>query len=114
MNADRLLNLAAVVFSLIAIVASTTTAVRQSKLMEHSNLLPILSDVFGEFRATEFFNDMQYVAHSLWKDFPPSTSQWPDLPEDKTHVRRVADFFNLVEGGQYWSPADNWSVPSRP
>jgi Domain of unknown function (DUF4760) len=96
MTADRLLNFAAVAFSLVAIVTSTTTAVRQSKLMEHANLLPVLSDLFGEFRAPEFFSNMQYISHSLWKDFPPSTTQWPDLHEDKTHVRRVAGFFNLV------------------
>jgi hypothetical protein len=49
-----LINLAALAFSLLALITSTVIALRQSKIMQHSNLLPIVNDLFERFRSPDF------------------------------------------------------------
>jgi hypothetical protein len=44
------INISALAFSLIAILTSTTTALRQSRHAEHANVLSVMSEVFEKFR----------------------------------------------------------------
>jgi hypothetical protein len=96
-GANLFFNLATLSFSLLAVAASTVTALRQSRLMQHSNLLPVVIELFDRFRAEEFKQHMTYISTQLWKDYPPGTTAFEDLPhEARSHVVPVGSFFNLV------------------
>jgi hypothetical protein len=92
-----LINVAALAFSLLALITSTVIALRQSKLMQHSNLLPILNDLFERFRSPDFKHHLRYVTNELQDNYPPGTTDIDNLPEAADrHVAPVVDFFNLV------------------
>jgi hypothetical protein len=92
-----LINLAAVTFSLVALITSTAIALRQSRIMQHSNLLPILTELFDQFRSSDFKQHFKYVRTELQKNYPPDTADIDSLPEAaERHVAPVADFFQLV------------------
>jgi hypothetical protein len=96
-RASLLINLAAVAFSLAALITSTTIALRQSTIMQHSNLLPILIDLFERFRSPDFKQHFRYVRTELRQNFPPQEHDFDNLPETaERHVAPVVDFFHLV------------------
>jgi hypothetical protein len=91
------LNLAALAFSVLAIITSTTIALRQSRLMHHANLLPILTEIFDEFRASEFKQHLAYVTGELWRQHPPGAIGFDDLSDSaRHHAGTVTSYFNTV------------------
>ncbi|HEV8372957.1 MAG TPA: hypothetical protein VGR68_07120 [Actinomycetota bacterium] len=91
------LNLAALAFSVLAIITSTTIALRQSRLMHHANLLPILTEIFDEFRASEFKQHMAYVTGELWRQHPPGAIGFDDLSDSaRRHAGTVTSYYNTV------------------
>ena len=96
-TATVVFNLAAIAFSLLAIASSAATALRQSRLMEYSNLLPVVVDLFDRYRAPEFKRHLEQVATQLWDKYPPETTRFNDLPQEvRSHASSVVTFFNLV------------------
>jgi hypothetical protein len=97
MDTNLALNVVALAFSLVAIAVSSIIALRQVKIMQHSNLLPVMIDMFREFRAPEFKKHMDYIGESLWKEAPHESFGTSNLPEPaRLHVTPVASFFNTV------------------
>jgi hypothetical protein len=56
MDLSVLLNIVALGLSFIAIMTSVALALRQARLMRHANVLPVLAEVFSEFRSLDFMN----------------------------------------------------------
>ena len=97
MDVNLVLNTIALAFSLVAITVSSVIALRQVKIMQHSNLLPVMIDMFREFRAPEFKQHIDYIGESLWKEAPSESFGTSNLPETaRSHVTPVASFFNTV------------------
>jgi hypothetical protein len=97
MDASLVINMVALVLSLLAIATSAVLALRQSKLMQHANLSLILTNLFEQFRAAEFKLHMAYLEEELWKAQPPTMSRLRNLPQEaRTHATTVAGFFNAV------------------
>jgi Domain of unknown function (DUF4760) len=96
-RASLLINLGALAFSLVALITSTAIALRQSKIMQHSNLLPILTELFDQFRSPDFKQHFRYVTTELREKYPPGEFDLDTLPEAADrHVAPVADFYQLV------------------
>jgi hypothetical protein len=97
MNASLLINWISLVFSVLAITTSTVLALRQSRLMHQANLLLVLTDLFDQFRASEFKRHMAYLDEKLWSAQPPATTTMETLiDEARAHVGPVSSFFNTV------------------
>lgn len=93
----------AIVISLAALTVSAVLALRQTRTAAAGYALPVVLEVFDQFRTPEFFTARQYVYHSLSKEFDPPVPL-PDLPvEPQTTVRMVAgrydDLGKLVAHG---------------
>lgn len=90
-----IINVAALVFSLVALLLSTYVAVDQARIMRQANSLPITIDLFREFRSPEFKVSQAYVLSSLRDDFPPINKGLRALPEPAfSHARIVSHFFD--------------------
>jgi hypothetical protein len=79
-----ILNLFSLTFSGSALVVSVFVALRQLRLMQHANRLPVVIDLFREFRSEEFQAAERYVRESLAVEHGPSHGL-SRLPE---HIRR--------------------------
>ncbi|WP_372488349.1 DUF4760 domain-containing protein [Micromonospora hortensis] len=92
-----LANAASLLFSLLALALSAVFALRQSKIMRDSNLVPVLTDLFKEFRDPSFKEHMSYIQFSLWGECPPSETGMTGLtPEARSHVAPVMGLFTTV------------------
>jgi hypothetical protein len=88
---------ASLTLSVLATLVSSLIAVRQSKLMRHTNLVPVVVDMFRDFRDPEFKVHMGYVQHSLWKEYDHATAGTSELGEEaRSHVAPVMNFFNTI------------------
>jgi hypothetical protein len=97
MDGGILVNALSLAFSVAAVVISAIFAIRQSRLMRHSNLLPVVVEIFKEFRDPTFKEHLNYLQHRLWDEHPPSNAGTSELPEEaRVHVMTVAGFFNTV------------------
>lgn len=86
-----------IVLSGLALAISALVAARQLRLARHTNLLPVMIDMFREFRGREFKEQLGYIEERLWEDCPPQDTGTVDLPEAaKERVVSVASFFNTV------------------
>jgi len=57
-------------------------------------MLPILIDMFKEFRSSEFKNHQQYIYNQLTQECDPSKTGYTKLPEPaKLHAITVSHFF---------------------
>ena len=84
-------------FSVVAIIVSAVLTIRQLRLMQHSNLLPVIIDIFRESRAPEFREHLAYIETRLRDQHPPEKTSLSDMSEPAiTHVRAVANFFGGV------------------
>jgi hypothetical protein len=90
------LSIAGLFLSVIAVATSTLLLVRQTAFMRHSNEIPILTDLYQEFRTAEFQTAQDYVRNSLTLAYDPSLgiSKLPD--EARYAVRRVANFYTSL------------------
>jgi hypothetical protein len=96
-DTSLIISAAALGFSLIAIIVSTVLTVRQLRLMQHSNLLPVIIDIYRESRAREFREHLTFIETTLRDQHPPEKTSMSEMPEPAiTHVRAVANFFGGV------------------
>jgi hypothetical protein len=97
MDASTVVNLGSLLFSLLAVAVSAAFALRQSKLMRDTNLVPVVIDLFQDFRDPEFKAHLSYIQHKLWDDCPPADHGMTDLPnEARGHAYAVLKFFDTV------------------
>jgi len=102
-NIEAIADVLALVISLIALTVSAYLAARQTKTAAAGYALPVVLEVFDQFRTPEFFTARQYVYHRLNVEFDPPVAL-VDLPVDvQTTVRLVAgrydDLGKLVAHG---------------
>jgi hypothetical protein len=97
MDFNTTVSLSSLALAVIAAGLSTAVAVRQSRIMHHNNLLPVLIEMFGEFRSADFRERMRYIQEELWDEFPPDSSGTSDLPPAiRDRVAGVTSFFNSL------------------
>ncbi|MEU9348998.1 hypothetical protein AB0D74_48155 [Streptomyces sp. NPDC048278] len=96
MDASALLNVLALVVSAGALATSLAVARRQLRLAHHSNLLPIVLDLFKETRTLEFSRSIEYIRDHLTAAHS-AHGGYRMLPEEvKMHIRRVGLFYDDV------------------
>jgi hypothetical protein len=96
MDSDIVLNSVALILSVIAVAISSVIAIRQSRIMQQSNLVPVITDVMKEYLAPEFKQQLAYVINDLPNECPRSM-RFDELPEiPRRHAVSVADYFYTV------------------
>jgi hypothetical protein len=81
--------------SILALTTSIFFAFRQIVVSKQSNILPVLIDLFQEFRSTEFKKHMIYIMTELNKEHDPAKTGYRYLPEPAAkHVQPVSHFFD--------------------
>ncbi|MEV6491449.1 hypothetical protein AB0M20_22975 [Actinoplanes sp. NPDC051633] len=103
MELQSVTNVLAIVISVVALSVSAYLAARQTRTAAAGYALPVVLQVFDQFRTPEFFTARQFVYHRLNKEFDPPVAL-VDLPvEAQTAVRLVAgrydDLGKLVAHG---------------
>jgi hypothetical protein len=90
------LSIAGLFLSVIAVATSTLLLVRQTAFMRHANEIPVLTDLYQEFRSAGFQSAQDYVRNSLTSACDPSLgiSKLPD--EARYSVRKVANFYTSL------------------
>jgi hypothetical protein len=56
------------IISVLAIGVSGLLTYRQIRHMQQANLLPVIIELFGEFRADDFKTHLRFVEQRLWTD----------------------------------------------
>jgi hypothetical protein len=72
---------AALAVSVVAVVATTLIGIRQARLANGSNHLPVILKAFKESREPGWFEDQEYVLNELTTEFPDPVA-WRNLPDD--------------------------------
>jgi hypothetical protein len=94
MDGNQVANGTALVLSLVAVAVSTIFALRQSRLMQQANLLPVLIGMFAEFREPAFKQHLAFIETELWERCPREHGGIDDLPvEARHHVIPVMTVF---------------------
>lgn len=98
-----MINVVAIVISAISLAVSGVLAIRQNRTASAGYSLPVVVEIFGQFRSEEFFEARQYVCDDLNQEFE-SPIAYTDLPpEVRTKVRivggRYDDLGKLVAHG---------------
>lgn len=89
-----LLGAATLAVSLLALAVSVATALRQIRIMHHTNQLPVLVELFQEFRSSEFQLAERYVVQRLRDEHDPETGCML-LPEEAfLAVTKVIGFYS--------------------
>jgi len=89
-----MIEIISLIISVIALVTSVAVAVQQINIAKQSNFLPILIDMFSEFRSPKFKRHLYYVTQRLSKEHN-SKKGFQNLPEPaRTHVITVSHFFD--------------------
>jgi hypothetical protein len=92
-----LLNIISLVFSVLAIAVSGLLTYRQVRHMQRANLLPVIIELFGQFRTREFKVHLLFVERELWTEADREVLGTEDMPDlVKSHVVPVQDHFNTV------------------
>lgn len=90
MPVETLTNLTAIVISVVSLAVSGLLAIRQNRTASAGYALPVVLEIFDQFRSEEFFDARRYVFDRLNKDFV-SPVAYSDLPKEvRTKVRIVA------------------------
>ncbi|MBV7246380.1 hypothetical protein [Streptomyces sp. MW-W600-10] len=88
-----MLEIAALVVSLVALAVTGAVSFRQLRLTEHANTLPLLVDLFREHRSVRWAQARQLV-HEQLSAYDLSAGL-AGLPEDDRHlVRELAWFYD--------------------
>lgn len=94
MEASQVSNAIALALSLVAVAVSAVSAFRQATLMQHANLLPVLIDMFRDFREPEFRQHLAFIEEELWERCPPGGTGIDDLPQEvRSRVIPAMSFF---------------------
>lgn len=68
-------------------------SLRQLRLADNSNLLPVIIDMFKETRSPEFLRSVEYIRAEL--PGHPHDNGYRHLPEEpREHIRRVGMFYD--------------------
>jgi len=102
-ESDAVINVVAIVISVMSLAVSGLLAVRQTRTAAAGYALPVILEVFNQFRTPEFFEARRYVYDDLNTEFDPPVA-YTDLPADvQARVRTVAgrydDLGKLVAHG---------------
>ncbi|GGK22584.1 hypothetical protein GCM10010124_13890 [Pilimelia terevasa] len=96
MKPDNLIALLSMMVSFLALVVSAVVALKQLRMLRHHNSLPIVVDMFQEFRSVEFRRHV-HALDDLWTGEPPEATGTRDLPDEAwQHFTIVAGFLNNV------------------
>jgi hypothetical protein len=96
MDGSTALNLLALFVSAGALASSLGVSLRQLRLADNSNVLPVIIDMFKETRSPEFLQSVEYIRHELAAGHPHDNG-YRHLPEEpKAHIRRVGMFYDDV------------------
>jgi hypothetical protein len=100
---DVLINVAAITISILSLIVSALLALRQTRTAAAGYALPVILEIFDQFRSEEFFEARRYVYHRLNQEFDRPVA-YTDLPaEALAKVRAVAgrydDLGKLVAHG---------------
>lgn len=89
------INTISLILSFLAVFISSFFAIRQVKVMQQTNYLPILIDMFREFRDSDFKTHSSYVVNQLKKECNPAETGYMYLPPDAlVHVRTISHFYD--------------------
>lgn len=80
-----LLNIVALVISILSATLTVVIAFRQSGLTRHTNELPILVELTQEFRSTDFQQAEEYILSQLAEEASPEVGT-SGLPADAKHA----------------------------
>ncbi|MDG4774824.1 hypothetical protein [Solwaraspora sp. WMMD792] len=103
MPVETLTNLAAIVLSVVSLTVSVVLAVRQNRTASAGYALPVVLEIFDQFRTQEFFDAREYIFDRLNQEYDPPVA-YSDLPgRVRMRVRTVAgrydDLGKLVAHG---------------
>jgi len=91
-NSSLALSLIAVTISVAALLLTTALTLRQLRLLQNSNYIPVI-ELIAELRSREFYDDVMYVTNRLRSEHDPSVGI-SGLPEDaRSAVVNVAYYF---------------------
>ncbi|MDR7275991.1 DUF4760 domain-containing protein [Catenuloplanes atrovinosus] len=83
-----------IVISVVSLGVSASLALRQVRTASDGYALPVVLNVFSQFRTQEFFDAQQYVFYQLHQDFAQPIP-FNDLPvEPRSHLRMVAGLYD--------------------
>ncbi len=86
------------VLSVISLVTSIVSAIivyQQKRISRQTNMLPILVDMFKEFRSFEFKRHQFYIYNQLRQECKPEETGFRNLPEAAaSHVLPVSHYFD--------------------
>jgi hypothetical protein len=87
-----------IILSIIAVITSVVSAVivyKQTHVLKQTNMLPIVIDMFKEFRSPEFKHHQEYIYNQLTQECDPQKTGYTKLPEAaRIHVIVVSHFFD--------------------
>jgi hypothetical protein len=89
-DTDAVLDLFAVVVAVIALSITALLAIRQTRTAASGYALPIVLEMFAQFRSEEFYAAREYVIELLGKEFDPPMPYRDLPPEVRAQVRMVA------------------------
>lgn len=94
MNQDALLTAVTLAVSVLSLTVSGFIAYRQLRTATDGYALPVVLNVFSQFRSQEFFEAQQYIFHELNQEFEQAVA-YTDLPlENRSKVRMVAGLYD--------------------
>ena len=83
-----------IAISITSLAVSGVLTLRQVRTATDGYALPVVLNVFSQFRSQEFFEAQQYVFYQLNKDFP-EVAAYTALPlEARSQVRAVAGLYD--------------------
>lgn len=102
-DSDTAINIVAIIISTVSLAVSGVLAIRQNRTAAAGYALPVILEIFGQFRTQEFFEARRYVFDELNNDFKHPVA-YTELPVDVlAKVRMVAgrydDLGKLVAHG---------------
>ena len=100
------LGISSLVASFLALGVSIWTALRQVRIMRHSNQVPLLVETFKEYRSPLYQRYEHYVVNNLAKDHSPELG-FAGLPEEaRTAATSLVTFFNVLGSFLIFGMAD--------
>lgn len=83
-----------IILSIVSLAVSGMLALRQLRTATDGYALPVVLNVFSQFRSQEFFEAQQYVFYQLNRDFEEPIA-YTQLPlESRSKVRAVAGLYD--------------------
>lgn len=94
MDSKTVITVVTITISIVSLAVSGILALRQVRTATDGYALPVVLNVFSQFRTQEFFEAQQYIFHQLHRDFEEPAA-YTDLPLDaRSMVRMVAGLYD--------------------